>query len=442
MADLSKLTDEQLGVYKDLLAKKQGPPSEKEAYAPAAPQTFGHAGSEALSAANPLPGLVQMVRHPIETGKGLIKQQLGEFPKASEAFRSGDYMEATRHALGGLVPLLGPAAVAMGDQMAGTAPKFDKFGHVLEQGEQPDVAGALGRAAGTIGGVAALPAVTKGIGTSLKAGGEGLVRSALRLPAKAEAFGATPARAVLEETSGVRPATIARTGQERINTLKPQMEGLVSKATKPVDLTPSRTSVADAEALAARQGNKLVHGQIQPMREALEGNRVTGASYPPQISPSEALDLKRGFGDEFATFNPDLHTSTNALAKNVYGQLRRGIHESAPGTQEIDQRIQSLIPAIHRAETISRGAGLGERVLNRISRPTGGMLPALLGFHEGGVPGAALGMVGSEAAASPVPLMIGARSMFGAGRGVGSPLVQRGVQAAPLVKLPKRSGEE
>lgn len=413
------------------------PTPEPEAYAPAAPQTFGHASSEALNAANPLPGLAQAIRHPIETGKGLVRTQLSEFPKAAAAFKSGDYMEGARHGLGGIVPLLGPAAVAMGDQMAGEPPSFDKFGHVLKQGTPPDVAGALGRAVGTIAGLEAMPPVTRAIGRGMAGAGESLVKTALKLPGKTEAFGATPARAVLNDTSGVRPATIARTGQAKIAELKPQMEAAVSRATQPVDLAPPRLAVSEAEALAAKQGNKLVHGQIQPMREALEGNRVTGAPYPTAITPSDALDLKRGFGDEFASYNPELHTSTNALAKDVYGQLRRQIHEAAPGSQELDQRIQSLIPAIHRADTISRGAGLSERVLSRIARPTGGMLPALLGFHEGGIPGAALGMAGAEAAASPVPLMIGARGLHTASKIPGAPLVQRGMQAMPLIKRPQ-----
>jgi hypothetical protein len=174
------------------------------------------------------------------------------------------------------------------------------------------------------------------------------------------------------------------------------------------------------------------------MGEALAGNRVTSTPYPDLLSPRDALDLKRGFGDEFATYNPEIHTKVNALAKDVYGKLARGIHEAAPGSQELDQRIQSLIPVVRRAETVSRNAGLGQRVLNRVSRPTGGLLPALLGYHEGGLPGAMLGLTGSEAAASPVPLMIGARRAYGAGRAVASPFSQRAAQVAPLLKRPQQ----
>ena len=417
--------------------QKQPPPTEKSAMAPAAPQTFGHAASEALSAANPLPGLWSAIRHPLDMARGLYQASADQAAQVVPHLQRGDYSEAVGHALG-TIPLIGPAAAAIGEKMGGKSPTFDKYGNVTEQGAAPDLAGGLGAATGMIGSIAAAPALARGAGGTLKAMGRGMGKTALGLPAKAEAFGATPTRALMEDTSGFRPSTIARTGQQTMNTLKPQMEAAVSKATTPVDLAPARTAVSNASDLAAREGNKLIHSQIKPMGEALAGNRVTSTPYPDLLSPRDALDLKRGFGDEFATYNPEIHTKVNALAKDVYGRLARGIHEAAPGSQELDQRIQSLIPVVHRAETVSRNAGLGQRVLNRVSRPTGGLLPALLGYHEGGLPGAMLGLTGSEAAASPVPLMIGARGAYGAGRAVASPFSQRAAQVAPLLKRPQQ----
>lgn len=259
--------------------------------------------------------------------------------------------------------------------------------------------------------------VTGGLGARTGQGfsrgaARGLVKSALSLPGKAEAYGATPAEAVLEETSGVRPSTVARTARQRIGALTGEMENRVGAARTPVDLAPARDVLSNAAGLATRQGNKLVHTQLEPMQEALAGNRVTGQFYPSQVSPAEALDIKRGFGDEFTTFNPTIHETTNTAAKNVYGLLRRGIEQSAPGVQDLNQRISSLIPASRRAQLTDFNAGLGERVLGRVSRPTGGLAPALMGYHEGGPLGAALGLVGAEAAGSPVPKMIGARWLF------------------------------
>jgi hypothetical protein len=396
----------QAGVQKD----------EKPAMSPAAPQTFGHAASEALSAANPLPGLWSAIRHPLDTAKGLYQASADQAAQVVPSLKRGNYLDAAGHALG-TFPLLGPAIEGINEQM------------------DSDPVGAAGRAAGTIGSLAAAPALARGAGSTLKAMGRGMGKTALGLPAKAEAFGATPSRALMEDTSGFRPSFIARTGQQTMNTLKPQMEAAVSRSTTPVDLGGARAAVTDASDLAAREGNKLIHGQIKPMGEALAGNRVTSTPYPDLLSPRDALDLKRGFGDEFATYNPEIHTKVNALAKDVYGKLARGIHEAAPGSQELDQRIQSLIPVVHRAETVSRNAGLGQRVL---TRPTRGLLPALLGYHKGGLLGAMLGLTGSEAAASPVPLMIGARGAYGAGRAVASPFSQRAAQVAPLLKRPQQ----
>ena len=274
-----------------------------------------------------------------------------------------------------------------------------------------------GRAVGNAALLAA-PLLLHGLGSMAEAPAEPLVKSALSLPGKAEAFGATPAKAVLEETSGVRPSTIAASGRSKMGHLMPQMEAAVSKATNPVDLSPARGLVTNAQDLAAKQGNKLVHGQIQPMGEALAGNRVTGAPYPTAIAPREALDLKRGFGDEFANYNPDVHDSTNALAKNVYRNLAQQIHEAAPGSQEIDQRIQSLIPAVNRAEAVSRGAGAGQRLLDRVARPTGGLFPLLFGLHEGGIPGMMATMAGQETLSSPTFKMLAARGLYGGGKGL------------------------
>lgn len=267
-------------------------------------------------------------------------------------------------------------------------------------------------------------------GIAVGAMSKGLARPfgkvALRLPAKSESFGANPSKMLLEQTSGVRPATIARSAQDRTNVVRPQMEQLVSQATTPIDLAQPRQLVRNAEALASRQGNQLVHGQLQPMREALEGNRVTGVSYPPTIPATDALDLKRGFGDEFVDYgNPNVHTKVNAVGKSVYGDLNSQIHAAAPGSEEMDQIVHGLIPVSHAAQKTMLAPTLGQRILTRISRPTGGMLPAAIGYSAGGPFGAAAAITATEAAASPIPLMMAARGLYGTGKVLGSPLTRR-----------------
>ena len=442
MADLSQLSDEQLKVYRDLLAKKQQPGAPgSDATVEAAPQTVGHATEELISGANPLPGIASLLTtNPLNTLRSAGAAMRGQYEKGKQAWGRGSYVEGAGHLAASAIPFVGPTAAAIGEQIGGEEPVFDKYGNVVKQGSEPDIVGGVARGVGTMGGMLAGPWAAKTAGRAVQSAARIPAKVALKLPGKTEAFGATPSQAILEDTSGFRPATIARTGQAKINELKPQMESLVSQATTPIDLAPPRAIISDAQALASRQGNKTAFGQIEPMREALEGNRVTGSSYTPTIPASEALDLKRGFGDEFASYNPDLHESVNAVAKNVRGDLNAQIHAAAPGSQALDQRIQSLIPVVNRAQTVARGAGIGERALGRMARPTGGLLPADMGYKEFGVPGAIAGLLGVEATASAVPLMGAARGMYGAGRAIQSPIGRALAAGGPLFR--DNSGSE
>jgi hypothetical protein len=402
------------------------PQSGQAAYAPQAPQTWGHAADQFLSSINPFPFIASAVTDPVGTAKNLYQASADQAKKAGESYQKGDYSEYFGHSLG----TLAPGVAAIGEQIGGSAPTFDKYGNVIQQGQQPDVAGGLARAAGTIGSIAAAPAASRAVGSALKATGRTLGKTALGLQGKSQAFGATPSQALMEDTSGIRPSTIARTGQEQLNTLKPQMEAEVGKATNTVDLSDARQTIADAKADATKQGNKALYAELDEMDQALQGNRITGNPYPVQMSAADALDLKRGFGDEFAKFNPELHEMTNAIAKKVYGQLAEAIHNTAPGSQEMDQSIQSLIPVVRRAQTVSRGADLGQRIANRMSKPT--IMPGYLGYAVGGLPGAAAGIAGAETLGSPEALMTAARGTHAMGTAAASQVAQRAAQIAPI----------
>ena len=276
---------------------------------------------------------------------------------------------------------------------------------------------ALTEDAGNIAGGMASSPLAKGIGAIVRSPAKPLVNAAIHIPANARSFDADPAGFVLRSTEGYSPNAIKTSGQERINTLMPQIDAITARSTTPIDLVPNRQMIADEEALAARQGNQAIHTQLQPMKAALEGNRVTGTAYPPTISPGEALDLKRGFGDEFATYNPNVHDRVNAIAKNVRGNLNGQLNIAVPEAAEMNQEVHSGIPAVRAAGNTDRMASFGQRIINRISRPTGGMLPAFIGGHVAGPAGAIAGIPLSEAMASPEPLMMAARGLYGAGKG-------------------------
>ena len=443
--DLSKLTDEQLEAYQSLRSK--GPPPTQEAYVTPSPQSIGHGLSEAVSGANPFPGLYQAIRHPIDTAKGLWNAQGSEQAKVPQAFsdlihsQPGHRLEETanlaQHLIGS-VPLVGPPASALIDQIGGTKPEFDRYGNVTKQGTQPDPVGGISRAIGT--GIVA-PLATEGAGTMARGVARPLAKVAAHLPGWAEAFGADPATEFLEHTHGVRPATFGPSAQQGIDARFPEMESRVASSTTPIELGPPRGIVGNARTTAANEGNLSLHEGLNPINEALERNRVTGVNYGSQISPAEALPLKRGIRSEFGRFQTiDPTSPIPGIARKVAHNLSEQIHAAAPGTAQLDKEIQGLIPITESAQKLQMQPTLGQRVLSRIARPTGGAVPAALGWAAGGPLGAAAGLTAAEAAASPVPMAIAARGFYGLGKALCGPITPRLFQGAALTR--KRTGEE
>ena len=98
--------------------------SSLEATSPMGRGIEGFAGS-----VNPIPGVVSLATHPIETVKSLGKAQLDQFKKAKSDIGQGHYSEAVGHGLAGAIPLVGPAAANAGEQIG-----------------SGDIAGGVGRA--------------------------------------------------------------------------------------------------------------------------------------------------------------------------------------------------------------------------------------------------------------------------------------------------------
>jgi hypothetical protein len=108
---------------------------------------FSNAG-EMLNPVTMVKGLYGAVRHPIDTGTALVGAQIDQARKAKTAFGEGRYSEAVGHGGAAVLPLLGPAAAAAGEQM-GTG----------------DVAGGLGKGVGLLAPVAIGAAVPKRLST-------------------------------------------------------------------------------------------------------------------------------------------------------------------------------------------------------------------------------------------------------------------------------------
>ena len=111
----------------DELAKRHGIGAPEGS---AAGRFFSGIGSQ-LNPVTMVKGVAQAAAHPIDTITGIGESHGAVFNKAVDAYKRGDLLEAGRHALGYLIPVIGPAIDAMGDKA-----------------QQGDVAGAMGEATG------------------------------------------------------------------------------------------------------------------------------------------------------------------------------------------------------------------------------------------------------------------------------------------------------
>src|SRR5574343_1915151 len=82
-------------------------------------------------------GVYQAARHPVDTVTGIASQMGDEWKKAGDLAEQGRYLEAGGHAVAGSLPLVGPQAAKVGEQIAAG-----------------DVAGGLGATAGMLAPVA------------------------------------------------------------------------------------------------------------------------------------------------------------------------------------------------------------------------------------------------------------------------------------------------
>lgn len=487
-ADLSTLTDEQLGVYRDLLAKKQAP-AEKPPTADAQPQTFGHGLTEFGKQINPLPmitGAASAIAHPLDTRERLIEAGANELGQARNLFGQGRYSEAAGHGMAGLIPAIGPAAAKIGEQVGGGTVTDKRGTPQPDPNRPPDPAGGLGAGAGMITSIAGAPALTKGAGRLLQASARPLVKSALGLAGKAESYGANPAAAVLNETSGVRPSTIAQRGQERITNLSKQLDTAAATSTATPSLTPARNVLSRESASAAAANSEQAPREIGRMSKQLTDVRpgfagrtefppparafgpqqefppgahtpisfehptggmgmgssrlIRGISPEPAIAAeqpaSQFLGMKRQFDNDFiSNWNPAADTKHGlGVAREAYGAMADELNRTVPGAADLNGRMQSLIPAVKRAEAVSHNAGAVQKIVDRFSRPTGALTPALIGERLGGIPGALAGLGLTEAVSDPMTKMIAARNLYGGGRLLRSPMAQRTAQAMPILR--------
>jgi hypothetical protein len=202
-------------------------------------------------------------------------------------------------------------------------------------------------------------------------------------------------------------------------------------ANTPISFQPTKSPILGPNGQPIRGTPQLVRGNSPDPTVANEQTPLT------------MLDMRRQFNKDFiSNWNPFADTKGKlGVARKAYKAFGDETDRIIPGGAARDDQIHSGIVARDAAEKASMQPTLGQRMLFRMSRPTGGLVPLMIGMKEGGPLGGAAAMTAAEAAASPVPLMIGARSLYGAGKQMGAPSAAGSAPAGGLIPIQRRRQE-
>lgn len=391
--------------------------------------SIGHGISEFWKEIDPVAavkGINDLVHDPAGTAQRAVQQNGALWQKTKDSYDSGDYAGAIRHGINYAL-----------NGIPGVGARIDEAGDKMASG---DYAGGVGQSLGigtSLAAPAVVPKVTAAVGSGLKAAAVPLAESSLGVRAIQRGYGKTPGLGALEDTSGIRPATVAASARNKLGDLNTQLETAAGKSTQPASLTPARTIIDNRSSVAAGGNSAATPKELAAMRAQLTTPQpgFAGAIDPTtgeiaaDQSPANILRMKREFGKDFTKWNPLNPSGEMKTARQTYGALDKELDRTVPGAQDLNQRISSLIPVAERAEETDLHAGLGQRLMHRAAAHTGALIGADAGYRAGGIPGAVAGFVLPELAASPAGKMAGARALYGAGKGVGSNLAGKAAQA-------------
>lgn len=265
----------------------------------------------------------------------------------------------------------------------------------------------------------------EGLAQGIKAAAPGLAESALNIRKTDRAYkpGGAIGNAILDETRGIRPGTVAESAQGKLNTLTPQLDAAARNSPNTMSLGPARGTLGDAMLKAVQQNEPTTAKQLSPMMSHLNENQFTGRQYAHDVPAIQGLQLKRGFGNEFIhNWNPDTMHGVKSTAAQTYHNLGEEFNNAVPEAKDLNGRISNLIPVAKRGASTELNAPTSQRVAGRVLAHTGAGLGAVAGgtagYQHGGALGGLVGGIAGLAApdmiASPEGQMIAARMMHGA----------------------------
>jgi hypothetical protein len=231
------------------------------------------------------------------------------------------------------------------------------------------------------------------------------------------ARGAKPGEAALTMTRGVTPRAVAESAGTEINVLTSRLEAMTEQAGQPVNMKPALEILDEAREKALSENNRGLVRQVNQLRTQLTTDLKTKVPLGDSVPARRALDLKRGVQNQVGTWTPTKGDPITGVAKRVYGAIDQEIDAAAPGTDEINERIHSLIPVRDRAIIEDLKSSIIQQAVAKLKAPTGALTGAVAGtyagYREGGGPGAVagglLGLAGTSILGSPSTLIALAR---------------------------------
>lgn len=386
-----------------------------------AAKVFGGEMLRNLNPVNAVRGLGQLVQHPIDT---LTSGMAENRAKNAEDLKKGNYTDAFIHGMGGIIPVLGPMYARGMDAVSANDP---------EEG---------GKSLADITSLKAAPKVYEGLGHVLGAAAPKIAETAMHIRKADKAFGRTPGESIINETSGVRPETVAASANTKLGSLNPELNKVVANSNEVANLQPARDVIGSAKSKALKQNSATIHGQLDPLETHLSTDLATGQPIPSFVTPSRLLDLKRGFGEEHTRWNPETNPTVNNVGRQAYRALDSELDRTVPEAAGLNQRISSLIPVAKRAESTARNADVGQRILGRLAAHTGALTGGVAGYHYGGIPGAIAGTAVPELLSSPTAQMVAARSANAAGGLLRNPVTKTAATTGALTGKRKREEQD
>jgi hypothetical protein len=373
-----------------------------------------------------------------------------------KADRASDYLGTIGATIGAIAGSpAGPGGAIGGAALGGAAGESSRQLVQRALGTNYNVPQTSGQAAAQIGTEGAiqggLEAATQGIGTAAKAIAPSLAESSLGVNAAMRSRGRTVGQAILDNTSGIGPKAVSESAADAVDNLTQQLESSVNAATsqgKMGSTLPAHQVLDNAIRNTPRNARTLID-KLNSLRDVLDlGNTNANAPMQTTYTPTELLEIKRGIGKEIDTWPPEWRQMSDVkrVTTQLYGAIDRQLDQLAPGTQQINQQISSLIPVINQGKKVADQAGLSQLIAHRLSAHTGALAGAGIGGAfgyqrggpEGAVLGGTLGLVGPELIASPSAQMLGARTLFNAPRAA-IPLAALGGGLADYLRQPNRN---